>query len=297
MKSFKISKKKSLKPLMQGYPLSPNASITDKYKKKLKNLVNRMSNETEKVISNFFKSGLSKEYISYQDSLESSQRISFDESLSSQAKIILNKLKNKYKKIFNEKSISYADEMLEDSNFANKKSTELSFKLLSGGIGIKTALESNGISEVISSARNENVSLIQSIYSQYFTNIDGDVMRGISSGSITQMNENILKRGSMTERRAKNIADDQTKKVYNNLNKQRMQSQGLNKYIWRHSAGGQNPRQDHIDMDGNVYSFDDPPIIDKNTGERGIPGQAINCRCFMVPVIEFEDEEEIKNAA
>jgi uncharacterized protein with gpF-like domain len=50
-------------------------------------------------------------------------------------------------------------------------------------------------------------------------------------------------------------------------------------------------------MDGNVYSFDDPPIIDKNTGERGIPGQAINCRCFMVPVIEFEDEEEIKNAA
>ncbi|RIQ43658.1 phage head morphogenesis protein, partial [Bordetella avium] len=32
---------------------------------------------------------------------------------------------------------------------------------------------------------------------------------------------------------------------------------------------------------------DNPPIIDKTTGERGLPGQLINCKCRMRPVIDF----------
>lgn len=290
MKSFKISKKKELKPLMKGYPLSPNASIVAKYKERLKKLASRMTRETERVLARFFKGDLSEDYFKEQDSLESEQRVVLDESISSQARILISKLKKKYKKIFVEKADLYADDMIRESNKVNKKSVELSFKLLSGGLGIKTAIASEGLSEIMKSSKIENISLIESIYGQYFMNVDGDVMRGISSGTTTQINENIFKRGSITERRAGNIANDQTRKVYNNMNKQRMQSQGLNKFIWRHSSGGQFPRQDHIDMDGNIYSFDDLPVIDRRTGEKGIPGQAINCRCFMVPVIEFEDE-------
>jgi uncharacterized protein with gpF-like domain len=44
-------------------------------------------------------------------------------------------------------------------------------------------------------------------------------------------------------------------------------------------------------MDGKIFSFDDLPIIDRKTGERGIPGQAINCRCTMTPVYEFDSED------
>jgi uncharacterized protein with gpF-like domain len=32
------------------------------------------------------------------------------------------------------------------------------------------------------------------------------------------------------------------------------------------------------------------PVIDPRTGERGIPGQAINCRCVMRPLVEFKGE-------
>jgi len=41
-----------------------------------------------------------------------------------------------------------------------------------------------------------------------------------------------------------------------------------------------------------IFSFDDLPVIDRRSGERGIPGQAINCRCRMAPVIEFDNDEE-----
>jgi hypothetical protein len=31
------------------------------------------------------------------------------------------------------------------------------------------------------------------------------------------------------------------------------------------------------------------PSLTKSTGERGIPGQAINCKCTMAPVFDFSD--------
>jgi len=93
-----------------------------------------------------------------------------------------------------------------------------------------------------------------------------------------------------THRRAKNIALDQTRKVYNSVNKGRMEALGIGKFMWHHSGGGAHPREDHIDMDGEIYSFEELPIIDPRSGERGIPGQAPNCRCTMSPVFSFEDK-------
>lgn len=279
---------------MQGYPLSPNAALVSKYRERLRKLTRKMTQGVQKTIISVLNKSVTGNYIDNQKKLEDTQRVVLDESLSSQMRIILNDLKRKYKKVFSEKSKLYADDMIEEANQVNRKSVNLSFSLLSGGLAVKTAKINEGLSEVMKASKIENISLIESIYNQYFTNIEGDVMRAISSGTLTGLSDELAKRAGITVRRADNIANDQTRKVYNNMNKQRMQSQGLNKYIWRHSAGGQFPRQDHIDMDGEVFSFDDPPVIDKRTGERGIPGQAINCRCFMVPVIEFDDEEELE---
>ena len=292
MKKFKVSRDKDLKPIMQGYPLSANASVLDRYRKRLKRLTSRMRKDVEKQLFRAMSSEVYEEFDESQEELETEQRVAFDESITSKMRILLNRLKAKWAKKFKDVATDYADDMIEHSDITNRKAVNISFSLLSGGLSIKSAISNSGISEIKKSSKVENASLIESIYQGYFTNISGDVMRGISSGEITSAKELISKRGSITERRAGNIASDQVKKLYNNLNKQRMQSQGLNKFKWRHSSAGQFPRQDHIDMDGNIYSFDDLPVIDKRTGERGIPGQAINCRCFMVPIIEFDDEAE-----
>jgi uncharacterized protein with gpF-like domain len=73
-----------------------------------------------------------------------------------------------------------------------------------------------------------------------------------------------------------------------------MDKLGIDKYEWLHSAGGQKPRQLHQHMSGKTYSLSNPPIIQQAKGSqpevRGKPGDLINCRCRMVPIIQFEEE-------
>ena len=91
-----------------------------------------------------------------------------------------------------------------------------------------------------------------------------------------------------TVNRGVNIARDQTRKAYNNLNAARMRKVGVTEFIWRHSGGGRNPRDLHQNvLNGKKFSLDDLPVIDERTGETGIPGQAINCKCTMEPVVTF----------
>ena len=44
----------------------------------------------------------------------------------------------------------------------------------------------------------------------------------------------------------------------------------------------------HEGLNGHIFRFDDPPIIDIRTGQRGLPGQTYNCRCSFSPVITKE---------
>ena len=44
----------------------------------------------------------------------------------------------------------------------------------------------------------------------------------------------------------------------------------------------------HEGLNGRIFRFDDPPIIDIRTGQRGLPGQTYNCRCSFSPYITKE---------
>jgi SPP1 gp7 family putative phage head morphogenesis protein len=182
--------------------------------------------------------------------------------------------------------------MVEGAQKASATSLHSSLEQLSGGLSLKTSVIPAGMEEVAQATVYENVQLIKSIPSQYLDDVFGSVMRSITTGGgLADLIPAIRKYDGITDRRAKNIALDQTRKAYNSINKQRLMAVGIKKFRWSHSAGGQTPRQDHIAMDGKIFSFDDLPIIDRKTGERGIPGQAINCRCTMTPVYEFDSED------
>ena len=147
--------------------------------------------------------------------------------------------------------------------------------------------------EVMTASIAENVGLIKSISEKYLTDVQGAVMRSITNGNGLQDLIPALERHEgITRRRARNIALDQTRKAYNSLNKGRMEALGIKKFEWLHTGGSQNPREDHIELSGQIFSFDNPPVIDKRTGERGFPAQLPNCRCRMLPVITFGDVEE-----
>lgn len=214
-------------------------------------------------------------------------------SIGSQARILVNSLQDRFNDLFAKRAKPLAERMVEQAELASKGQLHASLKALSGGMSMKTGIDNPNLSNIYKASVAENVGLIKSIASEYLTKVQGAVMRSITTGNGLQDLVPALEQyEGQTHRRARNIALDQTRKVYNSVNKGRMQAIGLKKFQWHHSAGGANPREDHIEMDGQIYSFDALPVIDQRTGERGIPGQAPNCRCTMSPVFDFTPEPE-----
>lgn len=290
-KDFEVKTKKKEwhksrdKKLMNGNPLNYNVSLQRKYSQSIMKLIDRMTKSVKLNIENLFNTKEAKEF--YAEQFKQAQ----DASIASQAKILTNKLMARFTWLFNDQANEIAEKMVNASLKSSRVSLAQSLKLLSGGLTINTNFMTGDLSEIVKSIVAENVSLIKSVADVYLSNVQKAVLRSITFGKgLSELVPQLQKFQGMTERHAENLALDQTRKAYNSINKARMEKVGVKKFKWLHSGGGQKPRQDHIDMNGNIYSFDDLPVIDKNTGERGIPGQAINCRCRMSPVIEFNEE-------
>ena len=261
-----------------GTPLANPTPLEERYAKTLKKLVSSMTKEVEKEIEKLYKTPEAKTYFTQ------------DASVASQSRILINALQSKFDNMFGRASQIIASRMVNDADKASKSALAQSLKSMSGGLTIKTNIQSADLRETVKGSIAQNVSLIKSIPTEYLKNVSGVVYRSVTSGQgMFELMPQIQKFGDMTERRAKNVALDQTRKAYNSINADRMRKVGIKKFKWVHSGGGLHPREDHIAMSGNIYSFTDLPIIDPKTGERGLPGQAPNCKCFQVPVIEFEE--------
>jgi SPP1 gp7 family putative phage head morphogenesis protein len=263
---------------VKGIPLNSNMSAESRYYEDLENLILIMTDQMEDDLDAFFKEPHAKSFFAQ------------DASISSQARILLAALQKKFEKLFNMRADTIADRMAKDANKSSTAQLKASLRQLSGGLTLKTDSLGGPILDVLKATIEENVSLIKSIGDKYHRAISGAVYRSITTGNgLKELVPFLQKYRGVTLRRAKFIAEDQTRKAFNTLNKARMQQIGVGEYEWLHTSGSQHPRPLHVSMSGNIYRFDKPPIIDKRTGERGIPGQLPNCRCRMVPVIKFNE--------
>jgi SPP1 gp7 family putative phage head morphogenesis protein len=151
---------------------------------------------------------------------------------------------------------------------------------------------SESVSVAVKASIQENVSLIKSIPSQFFDRITGAVTRSMQAGGSTkQLAAEIKSYAQMTDRRAHNIALDQTRKVYTSLNIRKFQDAGIKKFKWLHVGGSVHPRHYHMadypeGLNGGVFSIDDPPVIEQKTGIKGFPAQLPYCKCTMCAVFE-----------
>lgn len=111
------------------------------------------------------------------------------------------------------------------------------------------------------------------------------VMAGYRAETLEKI---IKKREGITARKAKFLARQETRLLVAEYTKNRMKQAGITRFRWRTVLDGRE-RPEHRALNGQIFSWSEPPIIDARTGERGYPSQAFNCRCWAEPVIEWNN--------
>lgn len=275
---------------LKGTDLAIPAGVYDRYARRLVTMTNQMTRDTQREITALYRHPDVHEYF---DGFHA-----MDISPASQARILTNKLMARFTILFNTEAPPAAEGMTEEANNASQVATETSLRALSKGLTISTKFITEGMRELLKATIANNVSLIKSIPSEFFRDVQQAVLSSITDGrGLDDLTKFFEDQHGVQSRRAHNIALDQTRKAYNGLNRERLKKVGVNKFQWIHSGGGLHPRIHHITpwpagLNGGIFSYDKLPIIDENTGERGIPGQAINCKCTMVPVIELGEDDD-----
>jgi uncharacterized protein with gpF-like domain len=259
------------------YPAAPQ----DRYQSALKRLVDQMAREYHRSMQTVFNE------LGY----EADDSIGMDASLASQARIRLNRLQQRFAKLFRERAKPLVEGVFGQVDKASASSLHASLKELSGGLSLKTKTMSAPLAEAMTAAVAENVSLIKSIPAQYHTQIEGAVMRSMQpgGGGWADVAAELERYEGVTKRRAHNIALDQVRKATTSFNVERAKGAGIRKGIWIHSGGGVDKRKKHVDFDGKEFDLDNPPAIG-DRGQRVLPGQDVNCRCTWQPVLDFGEE-------
>lgn len=218
---------------------------------------------------------------------------------------LIKKFQDYFKKYGEKLAKQFIERQLRYTNLSVKKAIE---PLLNESLkySIKGKMITPANRDIVKLAIYNNVALIKSIPEEYYKSVVGAVTRSVEfGGSIKQLKDELMKIKGVTERRAKLIAYDQTRKVYSDLALNQIKESGVEHVKWLHSGGDKVPRCYHIrkwdgksgvkngrpnGLNGFIFDINKPPVIQKAEGNRpeirGYPAQLINCTCLLVPVIE-----------
>jgi len=154
---------------------------------------------------------------------------------------------------------------LQSKNEFNKEAKSL--------LGINPIMSKTWLPGLRNSWVTANVGLITSISSQYFTQIEGIIRRGVESGTSTKkIQKELQNRFSVTRNRARLIARDQIGKYYGSMHKERSVDLGITHFRWI-TAGDERVRTEHRLLDRRRFSW--------KMGADGLyPGLDIQCRCI-----------------
>jgi SPP1 gp7 family putative phage head morphogenesis protein len=157
--------------------------------------------------------------------------------------------------------------------------------LRQGGFSVKFQM-TPAMRDVVEATTAENVGLIRSIASEYFSDIEGLVMRSVSAGrDLGTLAKELEARYPITKRRAALIARDQNNKASANMHRVRQVELGITQAKWRHSGGGKVPRPTHLANNGKLFDVK-KGWFDPHEKKWIWPGTLINCRCVSISVIK-----------
>jgi len=150
---------------------------------------------------------------------------------------------------------------------------------LEAALGTDVFIADRRLRPLVDAFVDSNVGLIRDISDKLSSDIEQATMRAITSGMLHgDLAEELEDRFGIAENRAKLIARDQVGKAYGQINAARQRELGVEKFIWR-TVHDDRVRDEHEILDGEEFEYNAPPT-------EGLPGEAINCRCYAEPIFD-----------
>jgi SPP1 gp7 family putative phage head morphogenesis protein len=149
-------------------------------------------------------------------------------------------------------------------------------KQFMAALGIDPIASEPWLASAVEAFTTENVSLITTVPTKYFGEIETTLMRDIRQGARHEtIAEDLSGRYDVSESRAALIARDQVLKFNGDLNKTRQQGLGVGTFTWR-TVHDSRVREEHADRDGKTYRWGELEPDEE-------PGQPVQCRCSAEP--------------
>ena len=203
---------------IEGKPLQVSRSISNEYSKAIRAVLRAMHAETVKGIQSCF-----EECHYAEDSWKSSGG-----SISSQLRILFNYLVKKYNPIFAVLGKEITNRMIGRVLKNSSSTLKMSLREMGDQLAVKTDFMSERLKDITEASTLESVNLIKTIPGQYLSGVQKAVTQSITTGKgFADLKAALNKYYKGNVRKAELNAMDQTRKVYQSINAERMRRKHL----------------------------------------------------------------------
>jgi uncharacterized protein with gpF-like domain len=257
-----------------GRGVQPNAGVTADYQRRLTGLIEEMAASVRVEVGQLL--------------LETPPKmaeLAHDDMASNVLRDAIKKMRRRWFKRFDQMSDRLARYFAQ--SVGRRSDGALKKILKDGGMSVEFNM-TLAQRDVLNAVVAENVALIKSIPERYLNQVEGFVMRSVTTGrDQKQLYDDLRNQLGVEKRRAKLIAQDQNEKATAALARARQLEVGIDEGIWVHSAAGREPRPTHVKAGRDGVRFDlRKGWFDPHEQKWILPGQLINCRCFWRPVMK-----------
>lgn len=258
--------------------IRPNEALTVTYQRRLERAIEQMARAVEREVRAVYRANPPEALVAYGQ----------DASPTAVLVAAMRKMGRRWLRQFDELAPKLADYFV--TQVQNRNDLILRRDMREAGFTVRFKM-TRAMNDAYQAVRAENVSLIKSIPTQYLAQVEQAVMRSVAAGrDMGSLVKEMTERFDVTKRRAALIARDQNNKATSVMQRARQLQLGITKGRWIHSAGGREPRPEHVAFSGKT--FDLVRGHDFENGEGVVwPGTAINCRCVYAAVVPGFDDE------
>lgn len=151
-------------------------------------------------------------------------------------------------------------------------------------IDLSTMLGEGESAMTVEQAIARNVALVRDVSDTIRGKISATVFAGVSARTpVRELAKDINEILQGQKARSKRIASDQTVKMAAQLDRERLEQVGVDRFEWMHSRKA-HPRKIHVARNGQVYKWDDPKV------KGDLPGHAPFCGCKAKGVLVLDPE-------